>query len=76
MPANMRGNLRRNLRKEEGSKQPDMKGMARIGDTEYWISGWVNSDDTGKWLSLSFEKREQQPQPRQTVTDLKDDLPW
>ena len=75
------GRLSKNERKEKDS-HPDLKGSATINGVEYWISGWSKTNDRGKWLSLSFqpkddpqERRAIQSEPRRQSAP-KDDLPW
>ena len=46
--------------KKESDKHPDRKGSAIVGGVEYWVSGWLKTSDKGvKWLSLSFQPKEQ-----------------
>jgi hypothetical protein len=54
------GSLFQNDRKEEGTKQRDYNGEAKINGVEYWVSGWKKPTKDGKraWLSLSFTKKE------------------
>jgi hypothetical protein len=69
---------------------PDKKGSATIGGVEYWISGWEKEGQYGPFLSLSFEKKEDQgrppapaaPRPRPPASprpprdDFEDDTPF
>lgn len=54
------GTLSRNTRKEKAN-QPDSKGSATIDGVEYWISGWWKENDRGKFASLSFTRKDNQP---------------
>lgn len=63
MPAReLRGTLGRNQKREPGSNQ--FKGSCLIGGTEFWISGWVNENESGKFFSLAFQEK----QPPKTET--------
>lgn len=60
------GTLRSNTDKNKpgaNPKWPDYKGKATINGEEYWISGWKREKDGSKFLSLSFQPKEQQRQP-------------
>ena len=54
---NMTGALFINKDKEEGSKQPDRRGMCEIDGKKYDISGWLrtSSKDGSTFLSLKFQ---------------------
>jgi len=55
------GSISANKRKEQPN-HPDIKGKATINGVDYWVSGWLKENDSGKWYSLSFQPREaQQP---------------
>jgi len=55
------GALFRNDRKES-ERHPDMRGSVDIEGVQYWISGWSKqSAKAGKYLSLAFTKKDDQP---------------
>ena len=56
--AGFRGTLGRNQKHEPGTNQPAYKGSCMLED---WISGWVNESESGKFFSLAFKPKEQQP---------------
>jgi hypothetical protein len=58
---NMSGIISKNDRKEKET-HPDYKGSCEIDNKEFWISGWIKErkDGTGKFLSLSFNPKDQQ----------------
>lgn len=57
---NMRGALFKNDRKEKDT-HPDYKGQCEINGVEHWVSAWLkDKKDGGKFLSLSFQVKEQQ----------------
>lgn len=76
------GSMFKNKRKEKET-HPDMAGEVMIDGVVYWISGWSKeSDKAGKWLSLSFKKKdfskarkavEKTPDP---IDDFSDDIPF
>lgn len=52
---NMRGILFKNEKKEgDGPNRPDFSGNARIGEQNFYVSGWVNIKGENKYLTLSF----------------------
>ena len=59
----LRGTLGRNEKHEPGSNQPTYKGSCMIEGREFWISGWVNENERGKFFSLSFQAKELKPAP-------------
>ena len=59
-----RGALGPNDRKTPGSRQPDYKGSINIEGVEYWVSGWVKDTQRGEIVSMSVEKKEGGPAPR------------
>lgn len=74
------GALFKNDRKEQ-DRHPDMKGNATINGVEYWLSAWTKTGQRGKFLSISFQKKDvaASAKPVKKVTlevDLDDDIPW
>lgn len=53
-----RGSLFRNDRKQKDS-EPDYKGDALIDGKEVWLSAWLNDGKNGKYLSLSFQDKQE-----------------
>jgi hypothetical protein len=63
---NMRGVLFKNDKKQS-DKHPDYKGNAEIEGVEYWVSAWIKTSGKGaKFMSMSFQAKEEQPAPQQT----------
>jgi hypothetical protein len=51
------GSMFANDRKTEDT-QPDRTGTAKIGEVEYWVSGWLHKTKKGQpYLSLSFKPK-------------------
>lgn len=58
---NMRGVLFKNDRKEKDS-HPDYKGSCEVNGVEMWLSAWIKEGAKGKFMSLSFQPKEDQEQ--------------
>lgn len=58
----LRGVLFKNDRKEKDS-HPDYKGSCEVEGIEYWMSAWVKVGQKGKFMSLSFQVKEQAKNP-------------
>lgn len=73
------GTLGRNQHKQN-DKQPEFNGQCRIEGVEYWISGWVKEGKNGKFFSLAFKPKEEQPKrpsaPKGDISDLDSDIPF
>ena len=48
-----------NDKKTPDSNQPDFRGKCTINGKEYWISGWRNENDRGKYHNLKFQPVEE-----------------
>ena len=59
--------LFKNDYKTEGSKQPDYKGFIYFEDgSQQELSGWVNENDKGKYLSGSWKEMYIKPEVGQS----------
>jgi hypothetical protein len=72
-----RGVLFKNDHKES-EKHPDYKGSCEIEGVEYWVAAWVKEGRKGKFMSMSFEVKEERqedrrPPPREARRDDRDD---
>ena len=74
MKRDMSGTIGKNDRKTKDS-HPTHSGSAMIGNTEYWISGWVKTSDRGSFLSIAFKAKEEQA-PIEAAPEFNDDLPF
>jgi hypothetical protein len=46
--------------KGDNEKRPDYKGSAEIEGVQYWVSAWIRDGAKGKFMSMKYEKKEQQ----------------
>jgi hypothetical protein len=46
--------------KGDNDKRPDYKGSAEIEGVHYWVSSWIRDGAKGKFMSMKYEKKEQQ----------------
>jgi len=74
---NMRGVMFKND-KEGNDNRPDYKGNIEINGVSYWLSGWIKTPNAGgeKFMSLSFQPKEQQPQQEQPPVQDSGELPF
>lgn len=70
--------------KGDNEKRPDYKGSAEIEGVQYWVSAWIRDGAKGKFMSMKYERKEQQaakpvqaatPAPASGYADL-DDVPF
>ncbi len=48
--------------RKEKETHPDRTGTAMIGGVMYYVSGWIKEGAKGKFMSLAFKRKEEQPQ--------------
>ena len=60
------------------ARHPDIKGQATIDGRAYWVAGWLKENDRGKFYSLSFTAKDEQPSAKPTAAkpELDDDIPF
>lgn len=46
--------------KGDNEKRPDYKGSAEIEGVQYWVSAWIREGAKGKFMSMRYERKEQQ----------------
>lgn len=56
-----RGVLFKNDRKTS-DKHPDYKGTANMDGRDYYVSAWVRDGKKGKFMSMSYEAKDAQPE--------------
>lgn len=64
--------------KREKSTHPEYKGQAIIDGTAYWISAWVKESQYGKFFSLSFKPKDENPSAPSPsgIEEMEDDIPF
>ena len=65
--------------KREKETHPHYKGSAKINGVDYWVSSWVNDKNGKKYMSLSFQEKEQsgyQQSSSSNKPEIEDDLPF
>lgn len=69
---NMSGVLFKND-KGDNEKRPDYKGSAEIEGVQYWVSAWIREGQKGKFMSMRYERKEQQASPAKAQAATKQD---
>jgi hypothetical protein len=67
----MSGSLFVNNRKEKET-HPDRTGTALIDGVSYYVNGWIKDSITGKWLSLSFKRKDEAAKPAKEAAGIPD----
>ena len=47
--------------KKDTEKHPDYKGNIMVDGQEYWLSAWIKTGKTGKFMGLAVSPRDAQP---------------
>ena len=45
--------------KKKTDKHPDYTGSGEVDGVEYWFSAWIKEGKKGKFMSLSFQPKDQ-----------------
>jgi uncharacterized protein (DUF736 family) len=65
---------------KQSDRHPDYNGSCEVNGVEMWLSAWIKTSKGGKkFMSLSFNPKEQQsaPKPAQApANDFDDDIPF
>jgi hypothetical protein len=66
--------------KKTTDNHPDYTGKLDVDGAEYWVSAWIKTGKSGKFMSLSVKPRDQKPTARRAPTpppqpDFDDELP-
>ena len=71
------GALFKNDRKES-EKHPDYKGSINVGGTDYWLSAWIKTGKSGKFMSLAVTPKDEKPTKKYSgsIADMDDDIPF
>ena len=66
--------------KGDNEKRPDYKGSAEIEGVQYWVSAWIRDGAKGKFMSMKYERKEQQtqaaPAQQQAASSYDKDVPF
>ncbi len=58
--------------RKETERHPDRTGTAMIDGVMYYVSGWIKDGAKGKFMSLAFKRKDDQPQrapDQQSITE-------
>lgn len=67
------GSLFRNNKKQDGDKQPDYRGSAKVNGVEKEIAAWVKQGAKGTFLSIKFSAPYQKPSEQKSPAFKKED---
>lgn len=73
--------------KKTTDKHPDYRGQVNVGGTEFWLSAWIKTGKSGKFMSLSVQPKEgakpiapgKKSEPKSSGSgfdDMPDDMPF
>ena len=71
---NNRGSMFKNTDKLDSGS--DYSGVLNIEGVHYFIDGYINESERGKFLGLSIKKKNKQPEPdtERVAADVEDDI--
>jgi hypothetical protein len=60
--------------RKETDKHPDRTGTAMIDGVMYYVSGWIKEGNKGKFMSLAFKRKDDQPAPQRAAPRREDPI--
>ena len=70
------GTLFKNDRKES-EKHPDYTGKINVDGTDYWLSAWIKTGKSGKFMSLAVKPKDEKPAAKSKPDPIDDsELPF
>jgi hypothetical protein len=64
------GTLHKNSKREKDT-HPNLRGECLIDGVAYWVDAWTKDARSGKWLSLSFKRKDQPTGADRTARDTR-----
>ena len=64
---------------KDNDKKPDYKGSIVVNGQDYWLSAWIKTGKSGKFMGLAVSPKDAQQAPKKAsnkVADMDDDYPF